>query len=93
MRWVRDYWRRRPGRPGPPTVHVSGYWRGQRPEVILQRLVVLVLLFVVVSIWADPEGTARQVGSFLGDAGHFLLQVLDTAAEFLGFLTSSSATP
>ena len=91
MGWVGAHIRRRPGKPGPPTVRVRRYWRGERPEVVLQKLLLLVLLFLIVSIWADPEGTSRRVGSFLGDVGHFLLQVLDTVAEFLSFLTSSSA--
>jgi uncharacterized membrane protein YkgB len=59
-------------------------------EHVLTKLALLAVLFVVVSIWVDPEGTAEQVGAFLAGAGRFVLEVLAVAAAFLGSLARAS---
>ncbi len=51
-----------------------------------RKLVILVVFFLVVSIWTDPEGTSRQVGSFLGEVGRLAAQLVHVVAEFLAAL-------
>jgi hypothetical protein len=56
-------------------------------EISLKRILVwLAVIFVIVSIWADPRGTAQSVGPFLSDVGHFLQQVFAKVAAFLSGL-------
>ena len=51
-----------------------------------RKFVVLVVLFLAVSIWTDPEGTSQEVGSFLGDVGRFAAQLVHVIAEFVAGL-------
>ena len=53
---------------------------------IWKILVWLAVIFVIVSIWVDPHGTSQSIGEFLGDVGHFLAQVIDKTATFIGGL-------
>ncbi len=51
-----------------------------------RKLLILVVLFLIVSIWTDPEGTSQKVGSFLGDVGRFAAQLVHVIAEFVAGL-------
>ena len=56
-------------------------------EISLKRILVwLAVIFVIVSIWRDPHGTAQSVGPFLSDVGHFFTQLLNKIAAFLSGL-------
>jgi hypothetical protein len=56
-------------------------------EISLKKILVwLAVIFVIVSIWGDPSGTAQSVGPFLSDVGHFLTQVFEKIAAFLSGL-------
>ena len=53
-----------------------------------QGLIYLVLAFVVMTIWNDPNNSSDSMGAFLGDTGDFMAQVLDKGAEFFGDLVN-----
>jgi hypothetical protein len=53
-----------------------------------QRAFLLIAgLFLIVSIWNNPSGTANAFGNFLGDVGSWLEDALDKGTEFIRGLT------
>jgi hypothetical protein len=44
-------------------------------------------LFLLVSIWQNPSGTADAFGDFLGSVGSWLEDALDKGTEFVRGLT------
>lgn len=53
-----------------------------------QRAFLLIAgLFLIVSIWNNPSGTATVFGNFLGDVGSWLEDALDKSTEFIRGLT------
>ncbi|HZA76528.1 MAG TPA: hypothetical protein VE623_09090 [Acidimicrobiales bacterium] len=53
-----------------------------------QRALLLIAgLFLIVSIWNNPSGTANAFGNFLGDVGSWLEDALDKGTEFVRGLT------
>ena len=54
---------------------------------IKKVLLYLVIAFVVVSIWQNPEGSAEAAGDFLGAVGNFFADLIDKTATFIEGLT------
>jgi hypothetical protein len=53
-----------------------------------QRAFLLIAgLFLILSIWNNPSGTAIAFGNFLGDVGSWLEDALDKGTEFVQGLT------
>ena len=53
-----------------------------------QRAFLLIAgLFLIVSIWNNPSGTANAFGNFLADVGSWLEDALDKGTEFVRGLT------
>ncbi len=46
-------------------------------------LIWLVVAFIIVSIWQQPQTASQEIGNFLGDVGRFLILVFQKLAEFL----------
>jgi hypothetical protein len=79
--------------------HIGRIWRGiSRPpgEATIRRtdemswtraLLFIAGLFVLVSIWQNPSGTADAFGDFLGTVGSWLEDALDRGTEFVRGLT------
>jgi hypothetical protein len=44
-------------------------------------------LFLILSIWNNPDGTANAFGDFLGSVGSWLEDALDKGTEFVRGLT------
>jgi hypothetical protein len=55
-------------------------------DTIRKILLYLVIAFVVVSIWQNPEGAAEAAGDFLGSVGEFFSELIDRTATFIGGL-------
>jgi hypothetical protein len=45
-------------------------------------------VFVLVSLWNNPTGTANAFGDFLGEVGGFLEDAIDKFSEFFRSLTA-----
>jgi hypothetical protein len=80
--------------------HIGRIWRGfslaARGEVPIRRtdemswtraLLFIAGLFLLVSIWQNPSGTADAFGDFLGSVGSWLEDALDKGTEFVRGLT------
>jgi hypothetical protein len=53
-----------------------------------QRAFLLIAgLFLILSIWNNPTGTANAFGDFLGSVGSWLEDALDKSTEFIRGLT------
>jgi hypothetical protein len=53
-----------------------------------QRAFLLIAaLFLILSIWNNPTGTANAFGDFLGNVGTWLEDALDKSTEFIRGLT------
>ncbi|HKX71503.1 MAG TPA: hypothetical protein VJM75_09760 [Acidimicrobiales bacterium] len=53
-----------------------------------QRAFLLIAaLFLILSIWNNPTGTANAFGDFLGNVGSWLEDALDRSTEFIRGLT------
>jgi hypothetical protein len=52
-----------------------------------RALLFIAALFVLVSIWQNPSGTANAFGDFLGTVGSWLEDALDRGTEFIRGLT------
>ncbi|HKH25114.1 MAG TPA: hypothetical protein VKA42_06605 [Acidimicrobiales bacterium] len=53
-----------------------------------QRAFLLIAaLFLILSIWNNPTGTANAFGDFLGNVGSWLEDALDKSTEFIRGLT------
>jgi hypothetical protein len=50
---------------------------------IKQILITLIIVFVVLAIWHDPQSTSRAAGDFLGKVGHFISALIDKTATFI----------
>jgi len=55
---------------------------------VKKSLMFVAVAFVALSIWNNPGGTAESFGTFLGDVGGFLEDVIDKATEFFRGLVS-----
>ena len=53
-----------------------------------RALLIIAALFVLVSIWQNPSGTANAFGDFLGNVGGFLEDAIDKFTEFFRGLTA-----
>ena len=80
--------------------HIGRIWRGFYPSAPgeattwrtgempwTRALLIIAALFVLVSIWQNPSGTANAFGDFLGTVGSWLSDALDKGTEFLRGLT------
>jgi hypothetical protein len=79
----------------PPRDGSGTLWSGRRPaagaqtEVSVSKLnvkqivITLILVFVVLAIWNDPQSSASTAGDFLGKVGHFISALIDKAATFV----------
>jgi hypothetical protein len=52
-----------------------------------RALLFIAALFLLVSIWQNPSGTANAFGDFLGTVGTWLEDALDKGTEFVRGLT------
>jgi hypothetical protein len=50
---------------------------------VKQIVITLILVFVVLAIWNDPQSSASTAGDFLGKVGHFISALIDKAATFV----------
>jgi hypothetical protein len=50
---------------------------------VKQIVITLIVVFVVLAIWNDPQSTATTAGQFLGKVGHFISALIDKAATFI----------
>jgi hypothetical protein len=55
-----------------------------------QTLTVLAIVFVILSMWSDPQGSGQAMGDFLGSVGDFLAGLTRKLVLFLSGLTNSS---
>lgn len=46
------------------------------------------LVFLAISFWGNPSGSAQVFTDFLGDVGGFFSTIIDKTAEFVGSLGS-----
>lgn len=53
----------------------------------------LLVAFVVVNIWKDPQGSADYAGEFLGSIGSFVSTLIEKTAKFLTNLGGSRPKP
>ncbi len=56
---------------------------------IKQLLIYLAIAFVLVSIWKQPDQSARSASDFLGGIGSFVGQLVDKSATFVKGLFKS----
>jgi len=52
-------------------------------DTLKKMLVYLAVVFVVVSVWRDPQGSADAAGAFLGSIGGFCSTLIDKGGQFL----------
>ena len=52
-------------------------------DTVTKLVVALVALFVVVSFWSDPAGSASLFHGFLGSVGGFFSAVIDKSVAFV----------
>ena len=50
----------------------------------------LVIAFVIVSVWKDPDGSAKTAGVYLGNVGHFIVRLIDKGSSFIKGLSKGS---
>lgn len=43
----------------------------------------LIIAFLIVSVWKDPQLSADYAGEFLGQVGHFLLALYRKLSQFI----------
>jgi hypothetical protein len=48
----------------------------------------VLVLFLLISFWSNPRGSADTFGDFVGDVGSFFAVVIDKGAEFVRGLAS-----
>jgi hypothetical protein len=53
-----------------------------------RTLLWLVVIFVIVFIYRQPDQASATIGPFLGDVGNILSRVVHSGAEFLSGLAS-----
>lgn len=52
-----------------------------------RAFLIIAALFLVLSIWNNPTGTASAFGDFLGNVGSWVEDALDKGTEFVRGLT------
>lgn len=52
-------------------------------DTVKKLLIYLVIAFVVVSIWQNPEGAATAASNFLGSVGAFFSELIERTATFV----------
>lgn len=52
-------------------------------DTLKKILLYLVIAFIVVSIWQNPESAANAAGDFLGSVGNFFSELIDRTATFI----------
>jgi hypothetical protein len=57
-------------------------------ETIKKFGATVVVLFLVISFWSNPSGSATAFADFVGDVGGFFSSVIDKSAEFVQSLAS-----
>jgi hypothetical protein len=57
---------------------------------IKKILLYLIIAFVIVSVWKDPSGSAKTAGVYLGNVGHFFVNLIDKGSTFIKGLTKGS---
>lgn len=57
-------------------------------EVVKKLVTVIVVLFLVISFWRDPAGSADSFGTFVGSVGGFFSSVIDKSGQFVKGLAS-----
>ena len=48
----------------------------------------VLVLFLLISFWSNPGGSANAFNDFVGDVGGFFSTVIDKSAEFVKGLSS-----
>jgi lauroyl/myristoyl acyltransferase len=63
-------------------------------DTVKKVLLWLVITFVVVSVWTNPENAAQTAGDFLGTVAGFFSDLVDRTSRFITNLgTNGSETP
>lgn len=57
-----------------------------------QVLLYLIIAFVIVSIWNDPQQSAERAGDFLGSVGSWFVDLIDKSSSFFKGLTGNDGT-
>lgn len=52
-------------------------------DIVKKLFATLVALFLVVSFWSDPSGSAATLGAFLNEVGMFFSTIIDKAVAFV----------
>ncbi len=52
-------------------------------DIVKKLGVTIVALFLVISFWSDPSGSAAAFGSFLDQVGHFFSTIIDKTVAFV----------
>jgi hypothetical protein len=57
-------------------------------DIIKKLFATIVVMFLMISFWSDPSGSAQSFGDFIGSVGSFFSTVIDKAATFIRGLVS-----
>ena len=57
-------------------------------ETVKKLGVTVLVLFLLISFWSNPAGSADAFGDFVGEVGAFFALVIDKGAEFVQGLAS-----
>lgn len=52
-------------------------------DIVKKLTATVVVLFLVISFWSDPSGSAQSFSDFIGDVGGFFSTVIDKSAAFV----------
>ena len=62
-------------------------------DTVKKILLWLVITFVVVSVWTNPENAAQTAGDFLASVGGFFSDLVDRTARFVTNLDGTNQVP
>jgi hypothetical protein len=57
-------------------------------ETVKKFSATVLVLFLVISFWSNPSGSATAFADFVGDVGGFFSTVIDKTAEFIKSLNN-----
>lgn len=57
-------------------------------ETMKKLGVTVLVLFLLISFWSNPGGSANAFNDFVGDVGGFFSTIIDKSAEFVKGLSS-----
>ncbi len=57
-------------------------------DIVKKLFAIVVVMFLAISFWSDPSGSAQSFGDFVGNVGSFFSTVIDKTAAFIRSLVS-----